>query len=68
MVLRRIPGRNWGTKLSTFGLIMVAGVEELLVVNKQRILDFVRKEENQIFKFQNLKEIITSQPKQYNPK
>jgi hypothetical protein len=37
MVLRRIPGRNLGTKLSTFGLIMLAGIEELAIINKQRI-------------------------------
>ena len=29
MVLRRIPGRNWGTKLSTFSLILLAGLEEI---------------------------------------
>jgi hypothetical protein len=38
MVLRRIPGRNWGTKFSTFGFIMLAGIEEIFHKNKVMIL------------------------------
>lgn len=38
MVLRRIPGSNIGTKISTFGLVMMAGCKELLKMNKQFII------------------------------
>jgi hypothetical protein len=34
MVLRRIPGRNWGTKISTFSLIILSGVEEIFRESK----------------------------------
>ena len=39
MVLRKIPGKNWGTKLSTFSLIMIAGIEEIALQSKQQIMD-----------------------------
>jgi hypothetical protein len=42
MVLRKIPGRNWGTKLSTFSLVLLSGVEEIFRQSRESITTQIR--------------------------